>query len=725
MSVASFRDINLGLQGYGRLPPSMEILGPSNWFSRKLKVLNPYFHSNVTQAYQQLFSICNAHLTKAEALSKKIFRELTHRNEELEWDRFLTDFIYFHQIYMQCLGAEHWPPLPPASRMEMLSCIERSKRIAATVMPACAERIRRMRAIYNAFFSHSRIFIRYKNEWVLFFEKFYLLHKTLAFCLEKKQWKPLPVAVIETLQSVIEQSESLAKKELARRKLAVFVESFRVNHRVRRSILPSDLHGIRHQLAAFSPNRLDVDLFASYICRRIQKAVESAKQDTLISYPSFENTTKFCKWEKSRTTWLKTPVTFSVPCTLRIIFQLFNGRIKKLSLIFSGEFIIKGGYKSISQGLIVDITARKQFRPPFQISSHENIVARITPARANAVLEGLKIQDEILKKVPANKKHLFVPLPAYYYRTTANALEIVLRWFQGDLLKAAEQKALPKRMLLQEKHPSSIRLTDLLHILYDVCKALEEMHKLGIVHKDVKATNILVEYSEELKRWVGKLGDFDLSGSVGFTSRKEESDYPYWSLCAQRGLVSFEGDGYGVVTSLGELFFLSEFHKFRDDRKLILTSEFNALLFQFLKKHTLDFFNKFQHPLFASSAKQIEKLSQPSNDKDLFECLNQLRQENLLKDYHLVINRLVKELMMYQMVHSFIKNCVVADIAMAKKADNLNFNSYVFLNLTSKESQARAVIEFFKNVRQENENVFSVQNLRIKIGAMYESLART
>ena len=134
-------------------------------------------------------------------------------------------------------------------------------------------------------------------------------------------------------------------------------------------------------------------------------------------------------------------------------------------------------------------------------------------------------------------------------------------------------------------HPASIGLADLLLVLCDVCEALEEMHRLGFVHKDVKTKNILVKYDSELNRWVGKLGDFDLSQTVGFNEKK--NGYCYWSLCAQQGFVSYECDGYGVVSALGEIFFGRDYQRYMNDRTMILALNFDILLMRHMKNYAI------------------------------------------------------------------------------------------------------------------------------------------
>lgn len=127
-------------------------------------------------------------------------------------------------------------------------------------------------------------------------------------------------------------------------------------------------------------------------------------------------------------------------------------------------------------------------------------------------------------------------------------------------------------------------------------------------------------------------------------------------------------------------------------------------------------------PQFINSATLSEQLSNPDNDKDLFDGLNQLRNENQLKDFHPHINRLIKELMMYQMVHSFIKNCVSTDITIGLKASQSCLKELLILRNESPDSNKEAVKKFFARMQKEYGNVFSVKNLGMKIHAMYESL---
>lgn len=69
---------------------------------------------------------------------------------------------------------------------------------------------------------------------------------------------------------------------------------------------------------------------------------------------------------------------------------------------------------------------------------------------------------------------------------------------------------------------TSIPLPHLNQFIYDLLNAVEFMHSIGYVHRDIKCENIFITYDERLKRMVLKLGDFGFSMMASNTCKDHD-----------------------------------------------------------------------------------------------------------------------------------------------------------------------------------------------------------
>jgi len=90
-----------------------------------------------------------------------------------------------------------------------------------------------------------------------------------------------------------------------------------------------------------------------------------------------------------------------------------------------------------------------------------------------------------------------------------------------------------KMQLLEKRELWEVVLTNVKHVLKSVLKALDYMHSQGLVHRDIKASNILIKMtcqcSEVLycnckqRKFLVQIGDFDSSATVpGYQLQLEE-----------------------------------------------------------------------------------------------------------------------------------------------------------------------------------------------------------
>lgn len=99
----------------------------------------------------------------------------------------------------------------------------------------------------------------------------------------------------------------------------------------------------------------------------------------------------------------------------------------------------------------------------------------------------------------------------------------------GDLQSVLDE---PQTLFLHKKSNGSLQTDVIVTILKDVCRALMDIHKLGIVHRDVKPKNILLTNEISTHRLVAKLSDFGFACAL--PSASDEFDFVkagYSQLC--------------------------------------------------------------------------------------------------------------------------------------------------------------------------------------------------
>ncbi|MFA6915567.1 MAG: protein kinase [Parachlamydiales bacterium] len=166
------------------------------------------------------------------------------------------------------------------------------------------------------------------------------------------------------------------------------------------------------------------------------------------------------------------------------------------------KLIGKGSLKSVNESFNYErntVTAglyAKMFhendRTSTEIDTQQAILASIDPT----INPSEKKQFALSKAI--DFRHPSTPPKAYVKVKFTQSL-----YREGSLLE----------VLLDEKLPNGTPLDSRMKKLFyiDLLKALKHMHKLKIVHRDVKSENVMIKYSKKLGRYVAKLSDFDLS----------------------------------------------------------------------------------------------------------------------------------------------------------------------------------------------------------------------
>jgi hypothetical protein len=83
--------------------------------------------------------------------------------------------------------------------------------------------------------------------------------------------------------------------------------------------------------------------------------------------------------------------------------------------------------------------------------------------------------------------------PKAFYFSNANADGEPWSPRLGILYNWHEVSTLQKILLLEQIRPSGLKWTEKLDIAIDICNGLGALHGLGVLHRDVKAGNVLCE----------------------------------------------------------------------------------------------------------------------------------------------------------------------------------------------------------------------------------------
>jgi serine/threonine protein kinase len=138
-----------------------------------------------------------------------------------------------------------------------------------------------------------------------------------------------------------------------------------------------------------------------------------------------------------------------------------------------------------------------------------DVAVKVFRSTANAEADFQRQEDEITVLARLNHPSLVTLLDAAIDRTDADNPRVyyVMELVPGtDLKRRLDESTLVPRQVAQ--------------VGYDVAAALEHVHGLGIVHRDVKPANILITADDDGSRITAKLGDFGVasigsSGPVG------------------------------------------------------------------------------------------------------------------------------------------------------------------------------------------------------------------
>lgn len=179
-----------------------------------------------------------------------------------------------------------------------------------------------------------------------------------------------------------------------------------------------------------------------------------------------------------------------------------------------------------------------------------------------------------------------------YKGKTRKKLEWEDKRFTSDLENASEAEFIKLNFSNENVIPFSFR--DSLDIACSMHYTISKMHLKGIVHRDLKRKNILLQYNPNLQKTEGFLTDFDLVAKFG--AHEAEDIYVYWDLCSQNGIVLPTTDLFSLVLMVAEAYFGKAVREITNDKKKRLKIN--------IKDH---FLNKFMSKNLESLFSELEK----------------------------------------------------------------------------------------------------------------------
>lgn len=247
---------------------------------------------------------------------------------------------------------------------------------------------------------------------------------------------------------------------------------------------------------------------------------------------------------------------------------------KNLEILLSEAVIYTSGcYKDVCKGLEYNIPLSQRIT---DITQHDIKVSKIAlhllgnkkihdPSRQHEMIktthQGLAIQQEMIANEIPGLSSLPICLNGQINVDDNLATVFKQPWYPSDLEKACiKQKVVcaakpinPKASDNDEVALKFDRIKDSAVVLLDVCRTLQEMHKKGFGHGDIKASNILIDYVNG--RFKGYLSDFDFAFKNGGAVRAgPDSFYAPFDTAAHLGYFTKLTDAYSIAILFSVLF---------------------------------------------------------------------------------------------------------------------------------------------------------------------------
>ncbi len=320
------------------------------------------------------------------------------------------------------------------------------------------------------------------------------------------------------------------------------------------------------------------------------------------------------------------------------------------------------------------------------------------------VLRGLKVQKQLIQQLSNARNIAVLPL---FKGDHNNRLELIFPWYNGDFFTVNNSlRGAP--LDIDKTSYKILTLEDKMNVLIDIGMVLAKMHKMALVHRDVKATNVLVRYEGD-NLWSGHLNDFDLIEEFGKCSNARK--YCYWDLASQEGWAIPTSDAYGLLMCMGEAFFGKEFlDNFVFHREKFKETSYFTMLERIVSKKVK---NEIE-----SLGVQMERESYntdcPSKiDLELQYVVDVLRKCDLTQEQRQGLNRLKKEIRILEINHNFIRECIERDKQLYKiLTQDLSLQrKLVYSDVQQKLVGAEILYDIFPSVEQLMQRCISIRDI--------------
>jgi len=212
-----------------------------------------------------------------------------------------------------------------------------------------------------------------------------------------------------------------------------------------------------------------------------------------------------------------------------------------------GADIATGGWKKVKNSLYLslpkgDLKSIKASSSVLQRSRKD-----VTKAQLKQLLLGIAFQTALNEKLDPEHQLAANPSMIYYEtKTGKQRFEFQQEWYSGNFTQI--QKGLP---LTRQKNSELIFITESkkYELLITLNETINFAHEFGVVHGDIKGSNILIEIDKTLKVRP-RLSDFDYSKFLGFRPLDSNESYIYWDIARHNGFLLPSCDIHGLVVTL-------------------------------------------------------------------------------------------------------------------------------------------------------------------------------
>ncbi len=214
------------------------------------------------------------------------------------------------------------------------------------------------------------------------------------------------------------------------------------------------------------------------------------------------------------------------------------------------ELLGKGGVKRVKKSTLLRIELKKEKGERRVIASpraHARAKSSVSMQIAEA---GVRLQSELKARLPADA--LIAEVPVILRKKVDRFIDMSTKRYSGTM----PARYRPGEKLSVAGKERAFTLANRMEIFSQMAYTLKEIHKLGYVHRDFKADNVFLEYSNGLAKFKGFLADFDTGGEAGYYLG---GSYGRRDVLSEHLYSTPFSDCYAVGMSVAETFLKEDF----------------------------------------------------------------------------------------------------------------------------------------------------------------------